>query len=62
MYILVCKKCNEKSEIEQDNIRWAEHGTYSAKITKCPKCGAVNVIKTINAPGLFVNNDERYYF
>lgn len=57
-----CIKCKESFIYMPDEIKWVEFGTYSAKITTCPYCGATNVIKYIDAPGLYTDRDKRYYY
>ena len=56
-----CTKCKEEFVYMSDEIKWAEFGTYSAKLTTCPYCGTTNILKYIDAPGLHVVNDKRYY-
>lgn len=58
---LVCKKCSTDFVFKPDECKFYEFGTYSAKTIVCPKCGCTNTIKWIEASGLDVNNDERYY-
>lgn len=56
-----CTKCKENFVYMPDEIKWFDYGTYSAKTTTCPYCGNINVIKYVNASGLYVNDDNRYY-
>lgn len=56
-----CTKCKENFIFMPDEIKWVEFSTYSAKITTCPYCGTTNVIKYVDASGLHVNTDKRYY-
>lgn len=58
----ICKKCNKQFHFENDTTYWNDSGLgYSTKITECPNCGTVNVIKYIEDKGLYVNTDPRYY-
>lgn len=55
-----CKKCKEK--LDSSYAYWDESGYgYSAKIIKCPKCGAIQYLKVIEDRCLDVNNDKRFY-
>ena len=56
-----CTKCKENFIYLPDEVQWREFGTYSAKITTCPYCGSVQIIKYENAFGLDVNNDDKFY-
>ena len=57
--ICQCKKCS--LIFKPDDIWWAEHGTYSEKITKCPKCVCINVLKYQDGFNQNPNFDNRYY-
>lgn len=59
--LLECKKCNKVFEYTDEQSYWQEAGTYSVKLVKCPDCNTINVIRYIDAPGLHVNEDSRYY-
>lgn len=57
-----CKKCGKSFIFKPDDIWWDEKGFgYSTKLTKCKKCGCINVVKHIEDYSLDVNNDERFY-
>ena len=56
-----CTKCKEEFIYMPNEIQWKEFGTYSAKITTCPYCNTINILKYIDAPGLYVGKDKRYY-
>ena len=56
-----CTKCKEDFIYMSDETKWQEYSTYSVKITTCPYCGTINILKYIDAPGLYVSNDKRYY-
>lgn len=56
---LICVKCGREFQSE---IIYDESGFgYSAKIVKCPKCGAIRYIEVTEDQGLDVNHDERFY-
>lgn len=56
-----CIKCKDDFVFTPEDIKWIEHGTYSEKIVTCPYCGCINVVKYVDASGLHVNDDKRYY-
>ena len=57
--ICTCKKCH--SLFKPDKYEWCEQGMYSEKITKCPECGCINVVKYQDGFNQNPNFDERYY-
>lgn len=57
--LCTCNKCH--SLFKPDKYEWVEHGTYSSKITKCPKCGCVNVVKYQDGFNQNPNFDKRYF-
>ena len=59
--VYTCKKCHNTFCYEPDEVKWYEFGTYSDKTITCPECGCVNSIKYVDAPGLYVNTNARYY-
>ena len=56
-----CKRCHEPFVFKPDDIWWIEHGVYSEKVTKCPHCGCINVIKYVNGFNQNPNLDDRYF-
>ena len=56
-----CNKCGQESLYSNEDCYWQEFHSYSQKLFKCPFCGCVNVIATIEDLSLNINNDERYY-
>lgn len=60
-YIEICPTCDDYFYYTDEDIKWVEYGTYSSKIITCPFCGCINIIKYVDANGLYVNDDERYY-
>ncbi|WP_346961396.1 hypothetical protein [Clostridium sp.] len=56
-----CIKCKEKFIFDDNETKWKECGTYSVKLTKCPHCNTINPLKYVDAPGLHVNSDIKYY-
>lgn len=56
-----CNKCKDYFNYMPSDTYWQEFGTYSGKLVKCPNCGTINVIKYVEAAGLHVNTDKRYY-
>ena len=57
----LCKKCDTNFIFKADEAWWIEQGTYSEKVTKCPECGCVNVIKYIDGFNQNPNWNSRYY-
>lgn len=57
----ICIKCGEIFEYIPGDTIWYEQSTYSEKVVICPCCKAVNVVTIIEASGLHVNTDGRYY-
>ena len=58
---VICKNCGCNFEPDEDKVKWMEWGSYSEKITTCPECDKVVVIKQENAQGLFINFERKYY-
>lgn len=56
-----CKKCGLNFVFKSDECKYYEFGTYSDKTVICPECGCINSVRTIDALGLNVNFDQRYY-
>lgn len=57
-----CIKCKEDFIWFPEEAFWDERGYgYSTKLTKCPYCNCINIIKTIEDYGFNVNNDIRFY-
>lgn len=57
----ICIKCNSAFDYTENNTRWYERSTYSEKVVECPCCKSINVIKYIDAAGLYTNTDQRYF-
>ena len=56
---MICRKCDK--EVKPDCF-WDESGYgYSAKIIRCPNCGAIKYLKVIEDFCLDINNNERFY-
>lgn len=56
-----CKKCDSLFQLMPDNVWWVEQGMYSEKVTKCPECGCINVVKYQDGFNQNPNLDERYF-
>lgn len=56
-----CTKCKKNFVYFPEETWWNHYGTYSVKLCKCPNCNTIQSVKFIEASGLDVNNDERYY-
>lgn len=56
-----CKKCDSYFVFKPDETFWIEHSTYSEKVTKCPDCGCINVIRYQDGFNQNPNFDNRYY-
>ena len=58
-----CKSCGE-FKVQPENVWFDEHGYgYSTKLTRCPHCGKVVVVKYIEDYGFSnLNTDRRLYF
>lgn len=57
-----CKSCKSDFVYQPENTWFDEHGYgYSTKLTKCPYCKKIVVLKHIEDRGLNVNFDDRYY-
>ena len=56
-----CKKCKESFIFKSDESWWIEQGTYSEKVTKCPHCGCINVVKYQDGFNQNPNFDRRYF-
>lgn len=55
-----CKKCFE--EIVNEKPYWDESGYgYSAKLIKCPHCGAIQYYEVFEDECLDINHDLRFY-
>lgn len=61
MKVRECKKCEEIFRFVDEETEWKDFGTYSMKIIRCPKCGAVSILQTVEDKNLYVNTDDRYY-
>lgn len=65
--MIKCSTCKNKFVLDSNNTWWDEKGTYSVKLTSCPYCNTVRVVKygdrIINSgtPGYNLNKDQRYY-
>lgn len=56
-----CEKCHDNFVYFPDETFWDEKSGYSTKLTKCPSCGCINVIKRSRDYGVDVNRDLRFY-
>lgn len=57
-----CKKCDTEFVFKPEDVWWNDKGSmYSAKLTKCPECGCINVIRYKEDRGFNLNYDSRYY-
>lgn len=57
-----CKKCKTEFSFTSEDTWWDEKGfSYSTKLTRCPECGCINVVKHVEDYGADVNVDERFY-
>lgn len=58
-----CKSCKSNQVIFPGECWFDECGYgYSTKLTKCPNCGKIIVVKYIEDSGLDLNLDDKYYF
>ena len=57
-----CKSCKSDFIYEPDAIWFDEQGYgYSTKLTKCPYCSKIVVLKHVEDRGLDINSDSRWY-
>lgn len=57
-----CIQCNAEYESTDELTYWDESGSnYSTKLSKCPCCGQLNIVKYRVDSGYDLNNDERWY-
>lgn len=57
----ICSSCGE-FEVKPDNVWFDDSGYgYSTRLTKCPHCGKIVILKHIEDYGLDVNFDNRFY-
>ena len=57
-----CKSCKSDFVFKPDEAWFDEKGLgYSTKLTKCPYCGKIVVLKHLEDKGLNVNLDKRFY-
>lgn len=58
-----CKKCGSYFKFNNNDAYFDEHGFgYSTKLVKCPECGSINVLYTLEDFGISkLNSDERLY-
>lgn len=57
-----CKSCDSDFVYTPDMTWFDEHGYgYSTKLTKCPFCKKIVVVKYYEDSWFDVNNDERFY-
>lgn len=57
-----CKACDSDFVFEPDKAWYDESGYgYSTKLTRCPYCNKIVVLKHIEDKSLNLNFDERYY-
>ena len=60
-YVEICPTCDERFYYTDEDVWFDNNGFgYSAKLVKCPRCGAVRRIKYYE-DNLDINNDERFY-
>ena len=57
-----CKKCHESFVFRPDEAHWVEQGMYSEKVTKCPYCGCINVVRYQDGFNQNPNLDSRYFY
>lgn len=59
---IVCIQCGKKISVDKNDGWWNDSGYgYSTKLTKCPDCGQLNIVKYQIDDGFDVNKDERWY-
>lgn len=57
----VCSSCGE-FQVRPESIWFDESGYgYSTKLTRCPYCGKIIIVKYIEDYGMDVNMDWRFY-
>ena len=56
-----CKRCKTNFVYKADDTRWIEQGMYSEKVTNCPECGCINVVKYVDGFNQNPNWDKRYF-
>ena len=56
-----CKKCHTNFIFKPDECSWFEQGMYSEKVTKCPECGCINVVKYVDGFNQNPNWNKRYF-
>ena len=58
-----CKKCNSSFIFKSDECWWDDHGySYSTKLTRCPHCNSIVVVKNVEDYGFSkLNSDKRYF-
>ena len=61
MKVRLCTKCNTVYSYSENDIEWQEFGTFSMKIIRCEKCGAVSILQTVEDKNIYVNTDSRFY-
>ena len=45
---VVCTSCQQEYDVESSKVWWDENGFgYSTKLSRCPKCGHINIIMYI---------------
>lgn len=45
-----CPKCKARFEWHEEDAWWTYFGEVDVKLTKCPQCGRVLVVKEIEPP------------
>lgn len=61
-----CRKCGNYYDLE-NNSWWDEKGLVSTKLSSCPSCGYVQIVKygdyllKTNTNKYNLNKDQRYY-
>ena len=58
---ITCRKCNHEFVFLPSETWWNEQGTYSEKLVKCTCCESINSVRYVDAIGLRLNYDKKYY-
>lgn len=60
--LIKCIQCREKYESTDELIYWDDKGYgYSTKLSRCPHCRQLNIIRHEKDIGFDVNKDRRFY-
>ncbi len=56
-----CGKCKSEFVLNESDQWFDEKGFTSTKLTHCPYCGSINVVKYYKNEFENLNDDPRYY-